>query len=144
MALAQRANIQEGECLLALEELHRGDLPCGLVRVMVASVACSINLPLMILQKMHEAAMFVGGMMCSFDALLPLVRTLQSHACLLAAALHRPTPRRLKARAGWLALGCSSPCPSFFFLVDGWLACTPVSSFPDIDFAMRRKMHMQP
>jgi hypothetical protein len=39
MALAQRTDVQEGECLLALEELHGGDLPCGLVRVMVTSVA---------------------------------------------------------------------------------------------------------
>jgi len=31
MALAQGANVQEGKCLLALEELHGGDLPCGLV-----------------------------------------------------------------------------------------------------------------
>jgi hypothetical protein len=27
MALAQRVDIEEGECLLALEELHGGDLP---------------------------------------------------------------------------------------------------------------------
>ena len=39
MALAQWTDVQEGECLLALKELHGGDLPCGLVRVMVTSVA---------------------------------------------------------------------------------------------------------
>jgi hypothetical protein len=66
MALAQGTDVEEGECLLALEELHGGDLPCGLVRVTGASVACSIHVPLMILQKMHEAAMLVGGMMCCF------------------------------------------------------------------------------
>ena len=66
MALAQRTDVQEGECLLALEELHGGDLACGLVRVTVTSVACTFPVPLMILQKMHEAAMLVGGMMCCF------------------------------------------------------------------------------
>lgn len=64
MALAQRVDVQEGECLLALKELHGGDLACGLVRVKVTLVACTFHVPLMILQKMHEAAMFVGGMMC--------------------------------------------------------------------------------
>ena len=64
MALAQGTNVEEGECLLALEELHGGDLACGLVRVTVTSVACTFPVPLMILQKMHEAAMLVGGMMC--------------------------------------------------------------------------------
>ena len=64
MALAQGTNVQEGECILALEELHGGDLACGLVRVTVTSVACTFPVPLMILQKMHEAAMLVGGMMC--------------------------------------------------------------------------------
>lgn len=64
MALAQGTNVQEGECLLALKELHGGDLACGLVRVTVTSAACTLDAPLMILQKMHEAAMLFGGMMC--------------------------------------------------------------------------------
>jgi hypothetical protein len=64
MALAQWANVQECKCLLALEELHGGDLPCGPVSVMVTPVASNAYSPLMILQKMHEAAMLVGGMMC--------------------------------------------------------------------------------
>ena len=108
MALAQGTDVQEGECLLALEELHGGDLACGLVRVMVTSVAQTFNVPLMILQKMHEAAMLVGGMMCCFDALLPPVRTLQSHACCCNARRRCPTPRRLTARpAGWLMMAGS-------------------------------------
>lgn len=36
MTSAQRADVEEGECLLALEELHGGDLPCGEVRVMIS------------------------------------------------------------------------------------------------------------
>jgi hypothetical protein len=53
--------------------------------VMIASVASSVDLPLMILQKMHEAAMLGGGMMC-YDALLRTVHG-RSIACLLAALL---------------------------------------------------------
>ena len=110
MALAQGTNVEEGECLLALEELHGGDLACGLVRVMVTSVAQTFNVPLMILQKMHEAAMLVGGMMYCFDALLPLARTL-SLVCLLAAmcciGVARPQPRAGSQLGlldvGWLA-----------------------------------------
>ena len=64
MALAQGTDVQEGECLLALEELHGGDLACGPVRAMVTSAACTFHVPLIILQKMHEAAMLVGGMIC--------------------------------------------------------------------------------
>lgn len=60
MALAQGVDIQEGECLLALEELHGGDLPYGLGQCHGCIGGWQYHgLPLMILQKMHEAAMLV-------------------------------------------------------------------------------------
>jgi hypothetical protein len=43
MALAQRLDIHEGKDLLALEELHGGNLPYELVRGTVASVACGVT-----------------------------------------------------------------------------------------------------
>jgi hypothetical protein len=65
MASAQRVDVQEGICLVALEELHGRDLACG--KWSEGLSLHSINhigglcIPLMILQKMHAAAMLCAG-----------------------------------------------------------------------------------
>jgi hypothetical protein len=102
MALAQGADVQEGEGLLALEELHGGNFPCTPVNVTITSVASDVDIPLMILQKMHEAAMLVGGMM-SCDTLLRAVRAwdAQLHARRREA---RSRPRLARVRAQGLAV----------------------------------------
>jgi hypothetical protein len=59
VALAQRLDVHEGKDLLALEELHGGNLPYELVRHGCISGVRRHGVPLMILQKMHDAAMLV-------------------------------------------------------------------------------------
>ena len=70
MASAQRVDVEEGICLFALEELHGRDLACGNwwsdsgdCTASITSAACVVAayIPLMILQKMHAAAMLGGG-----------------------------------------------------------------------------------
>jgi hypothetical protein len=68
MASAQRVDVQESICLLALEELHGRDLACGsewsegLHSIHhIGGLRRRRGLPLMILQKMHAAAMLGGG-----------------------------------------------------------------------------------
>lgn len=60
VALAQGVDVQEGEGLLALKELHGGDLACGGQSHGCISGGQYHSVPLMILQKMHEAAILVG------------------------------------------------------------------------------------
>lgn len=59
MASAQRVDVQEGIGLVALEELHGRDLACGKWSEGLHSInhIGGLCLPLMILQKMHAAAM---------------------------------------------------------------------------------------
>jgi hypothetical protein len=130
MALAQGADVQEGEGLLALEELHGGNFPCTPVNVTITSVASDVDIPLMILQKMHEAAMLVGGMM-SCDTLLRAVRAwdAQLHARRREA---RSRPRLARVRA-------KGSLSSARF---GWFACL---SLPHIDVCDMSKVDsMQP
>jgi hypothetical protein len=128
MALAQGADVQEGEGLLALEELHGGNFPCTPVNVTITSVASDVDIPLMILQKMHEAAMLVGGMM-SCDTLLRAVRAWD-------AQLHA---RRREADPASPVSTPKGPLSSARF---GWLACL---SLPHIDICDMSKVDsMQP
>jgi hypothetical protein len=115
MALAQGADVQEGEGLLTLEELHGGNLPCTPVNVTITSVASDVDIPLMILQKMHEAAILVGSMM-SCDTLLRAVRgwDAQLHARRREA---RSRPRLTRVRAQGPAVISSI-----------WLARLPLAS----------------
>jgi hypothetical protein len=65
MASAQRVDVEECICLFALEELHGRDLACGSGQRALHGInhiggLLRRGLPLMILQKMHAAAMLGG------------------------------------------------------------------------------------
>ena len=55
MSLAQRANVEEGERLLALEELHRRDLACDCPCQRPLDDGDRRRLPRMILQNIQAA-----------------------------------------------------------------------------------------
>ena len=58
MSFAEWPNVQERERLLALEDFHRGYLPCTTAQ-QVAELTKEKHVPLIILQKMQAAAIVV-------------------------------------------------------------------------------------
>jgi len=55
VSIAKRVDVQESKRLLAVPQLHGWDLSCIVVSHWTLQVRCTA-LPLMILQKIHEAA----------------------------------------------------------------------------------------
>lgn len=61
MTTGQRADVEEGEGLVALEELHRRNLACGVgpaLAAMSRGELLLMRVPLMILQKMQAAILW--------------------------------------------------------------------------------------
>jgi len=63
VTIAQWVDVEECEGLVALKDLHRRDLSCKTSDVAEKAWLWKLNIPLMILQKIHEAAILVGQLL---------------------------------------------------------------------------------